>query len=612
MEKNRGILQVSLREERDDRPVSGAAVILTGGAGGSMTAISDARGEVSFEVDTPGISPEMTPAPRVRPYTALDIRIVTPGYLTVTVVGEQIFDTQITAQLIEMERTEDHAGQTERVIIIPEHSLYQTREPVAPPAMDAVTTFAADRTRPVVIPENITVHLGPPGATAQNVTVPFIDYIKNVACSEVYPNWPENALIANIIAQVSLALNRIYTEWYRSQGYSFDITNSTAYDQYFVYERGIFDTVSDLVDGYFTTYLAREGRLEPLFAEYCDGATVTCSGLSQWGTVALARKNYTPLQILQYYYGREVGLRNAEVAEVVPGSYPGELSAGAESDAVATLQNRLNRVAIAFPAIPFVLPVDGVFGSGTSQAVRAFQKVFRLPETGVVDQTTWYRLQYIYTAIKKLAELGSEGEFPQTDAFNGNVLQPGSRGNEVLRLEYYLNFISGKLGSSVVPAAGLTGVYDNAARASVTAFQEYYGLAPTGVVNEATWNAVVATYYSLGGGEKEPVREYPGTLLRRGSRGADVLYVQELLNAVSRVDPAVPQIAEDGIFGPATQRAVIAFQRAYGLDADGIVGPLTWNALTAAYAGAVGDEASAEEASAGKTAPDAGRFPDVG
>ena len=581
MPRQRGFLQIGLHEEMGGAPVVGAAVILTGGSRGSMTAITGADGEVTFEVDTPPMQPSMTPAPKMLPYAVFDIRVVMAGYVTVTVVGEQVFDEQTTVQEIEMQRSADHAGRNERVIIIPEHSLYEDREQEAgKKTITSAAVFAPERTRKPVIPEYITVHLGPPGASAENVTVPFLDYIKSVACSEVYPSWPENALIANIIAQVSLALNRVYTEWYRSQGYPFDITNSTAYDQYYVHERGIFEDISLLADGYFTNYVAKAGQIEPLFAEYCDGATVTCSGLSQWGTVALAKQNYTPDAILKYYYGRGVEIREAEVAETVPGSFPGTLSQGSVSDAVTTLQNRLNRVAIAFPAIPFILPVTGEYGQSTANAVRTFQNIFRLPETGVVDQATWYRLQYIYTAIKKLAELGSEGEFPQTDAFNGNILQIGSRGNEVLRLEYYLNAISASLGGGVVPAPGITGVYDNAARAAVTAFQEYYGLAPTGVVNEATWNAIVQTYYLLGGDDAMPERPYPGVVLRRGSRGENVRYVQERLNAAAEADPSLPRVDEDGIFGPATERAVKAFQQSRGLDPDGLVGPLTWQALT--------------------------------
>ncbi|MBR5264381.1 MAG: peptidoglycan-binding protein, partial [Clostridia bacterium] len=401
---------------------------------------------------------------------------------------------------------------------------------------------------------------------------------------EIYPNWPTNSLIANVIAQVSLALNRLYTEWYPSQGYDFDITSSTAYDQYYVHERGIFEAIDTVVDGYFTNYISVKRRLEPLFAEYCDGATTTCDGMSQWGTVSLARKNYTPLQILQYYYGTDIELRTASVQQTVAESFPGTLSLGAVSEGVLRLQNRLNRVAIAFPSIPFVIPADGRFGDSTALAVRAFQRLFRLAETGQVDRETWYRIQYIYTAVKKLAELGSEGEFPQTDAFPGRPLQSGSRGTEVLRIQRYLEYISRELGADVVPAVEVDGVYGDETAEAVRLFQNYYGLVQTGTVNEATWNAIVTSFYALGGGETDTLRPYPGTPLRRGATGEDVRWLQTMLNAVSTVDLDMPMLTVDGIFGPATEANVRRYQRNYGLAEDGIAGPLTWESLTKEYA----------------------------
>jgi len=339
-----------------------------------------------------------------------------------------------------------------------------------------------------------------------------------------------------------------------------------------------------VVAGYFTNYIAARRRLEPLFAEYCDGANTTCDGMSQWGTVSLARKNYTPLQILQYYYGNEIELRTAQVQEVAPESFPGELEAGDVSEGVLRLQNRLNRIAIAFPAIPFVLPADGRFGEATALAVRGFQRLFRLTETGKVDRETWYRIQYIYTAVKKLAELGSEGEFPQTDTFPGRVLQRGSRGTEVLRIQQYLQYISRELGENVIPTVEIDGVYGDETSAAVQQFQNYYGLVPTGTVNEATWNAIVTSFYALGGGETDTLRPYPGTPLRRGSTGENVRWLQTMLNAVSTVDLDMPMLAVDGIFGPATEANVRRYQRNYGLAEDGIVGPLTWESLTKEYA----------------------------
>ncbi len=579
-------MDIILRDEQGGALLEGATVLMTGGGRGSSTGISNADGFVTFSVPTPSATNSYTPNPRERPYATADLRIILRGYVTVSIVGEQIFANETTRQTVILTRVGGHPGQLERVIIIPEHQLYsgQSGADTLSPSMGAITTAAiTENPRQVVVPETIRVHLGAPGANAENVTVPFIDYIKNVASSEIYPTWPENSLISNIIAQVSLVLNRLYTEWYPSQGYDFDITNSTAYDQYYVHERGIFERIDTVVDGYFTNYIARGNQLEPLFAEYCDGASVTCDGLSQWGTVALARKEYTPLQILQYYFGRDIVIRQAETAEVVPDSFPGALQQGDASPEVLTLQNRLNRIAISFPAIPFVLPADGNYGAATSLAVRAFQRLFRLEETGTVNRETWYRIQYIYTAVKKLAELGSEGEFPQSDTFNGRTLQLGSRGNEVLRIQQYLQYISNELGSDVISAPDIGGVFDSATQEAVRLFQGYYGLVQTGTVNEATWNAIVSTFYALGGGEATPSRPYPGTPLQRGSTGTDVAWVQAMLNTVSTVDLSMPTLAEDGIFGPLTEQNVRQFQSNYGLEVDGIVGPLTWEALTREY-----------------------------
>lgn len=583
MAESRGTLEVTVLTA-DGGILEGATVILTGGSRGSMTEISNGAGFASFSVPTGSAVNSQTPNPRERPYVTVDLRIVIRGYITVSIIGEQIFPNRTTKQTVRMEVLTATPNELEKIIIIPEHKLYTNRADVRIPEEDALPAAVTEVPRKVIVPENIRVHLGPPGANVRTVTVPFIDYIKNVASSEIYPTWPTNSLIANVIAQVSLTLNRLYTEWYPSQGYDFDITSSTAYDQYYVHERGIFETIDTVVDGYFTNYIAVQRRLEPLFAEYCDGATTTCDGMSQWGTVSLARKNYTPLQILQYYYGNEIELRTAQVQEVAPESFPGELETGDHSEGVLRLQNRLNRIAIAFPAIPFVLPADGRYGETTALAVRGFQRLFRLAETGKVDRETWYRIQYIYTAVKKLAELGSEGEFPQTDTFPGRVLQRGSRGTEVLRIQRYLQYISRELGENVISAVEVDGVYGDETSATVQQFQNYYGLVPTGTVNEATWNAIVTSFYALGGGETESLRPYPGTPLRRGSTGDDVRWLQTMLNAVSTVDLDMPMLVVDGIFGPATEANVRRYQRNYGLAEDGVVGPLTWESLAKEYA----------------------------
>lgn len=586
MAENRGTLDVILRDARSGAIIEGANVILTGDGSRVLTRISDGNGFVTFSILTPPTAASLTPRSRERAYATVNLRIVVAGYVTVFIIGEQIFTNQTTNQTVYMGHQADSPGQTERIIVIPEHHLEESRiDPSAPSRRVLSEAVIPDDVRQVVVPETIRVHLGAPGSNAENVTVPFIDYIKNVASSEIYPTWPESSLVANVIAQVSLALNRLYTEWYPSQGYDFDITNSTAYDQYYVHERGVFEQIDTVVDGYFNNYLARKFHVEPLFAEYCDGATTTCDGMSQWGTVTLARKDYTPLRILQYYYGNEVEIRQAEIAVgPQPESFPGVLQQGDASNSVQMLQTRLNRIAINFPAIPFIRRANGTYDASTALAVRAFQRLFRLEETGVVNRETWYRIQYIYTAVKKLAELGSEGEFPQSDTFSGRTLRSGDRGTEVLRIQHYLAFISQQLGSDVLPRPDTNGIFDTNTEQSVRKFQEYYGLIPTGTINEATWNSIVTSYYALGGGQDDNEEiPYPGTPLRRGSTGADVSWLQTMLNQVAATDPSMPTLAVDGIFGAQTEQSVRQFQSNFGLAVDGVVGPVTWEALTREY-----------------------------
>lgn len=293
------------------------------------------------------------------------------------------------------------------------------------------------------IPETITVHLGTPDSPAPNVTLDFPSYIKNVASSEIFPTWPESALRANIYAIISFALNRIYTEWYRSRGYDFDITATTQYDQKFINGREYFQNISYLVDELYNDYVRRQGTVEPLFTAFCNGTTSTCDGLSQWGTVTLANRGYTPYEILQYYYGKDIDIvKNAPVRTAQP-SYPGiPLEFGSAGNDVRSLQIYLNRISRNYPAIPKIPAADGIFDDATQQAVRTFQQVFGLEVTGIVEQSTWYRITSVYTAVKRIAELDSEGVRIEeiTPVFTED-LSIGMQSDEVRMLQYYLAVI---------------------------------------------------------------------------------------------------------------------------------------------------------------------------
>ena len=339
------------------------------------------------------------------------------------------------------------------------------------------------------VPQRITVHLGAPSADAENVTVSFSNYVKNVASSEIYPTWEESALRANILAIVSFALNRVYTDFYRSRGYDFDITSSTAYDQFFVKGRSFFSNVSKLVDELFNSYLRRPGFVEPLAAKFCNGTTVTCEGLSQWGSQNLAQQGYNSTQILRSYYGDVEIVQNAPVRDIVS-SYPGTpLRRGSVGPNVVIVQVELNRISQNYPAIPKISEVDGIFGTRTENALLAFQRIFDLDPDGVVGPATWYALVRLYTAVNSLSELRSQGQRFYTIAWNqGRPIAPGDRGIRVEQLQYMLRVLAAYIPQ--IPTIAADGIYGPATQSAVSAAQGYFGLPQTGTVDLVTWNEI--------------------------------------------------------------------------------------------------------------------------
>ena len=368
------------------------------------------------------------------------------------------------------------------------------------------------------IPERITVHLGPPSSNAANVTVSFSDYVKNVASSEIYPTWDESALRANILAIVSFALNRVYTEFYRSRGYDFDITNSTAYDQFFVNGRSYFENVSQIVDELFNDYLRRPGFVEPLAAKFCNGTTVTCEGLSQWGSQNLAEQGYNSTQILRSYYGNVETVTNAPVRGYTT-SYPGTpLRVGSSGPNVVIIQTELNRISQNYPAIPKIPVIDGIFGSRTEAAVRKFQQVFNLTPDGIVGKATWYALVRLYTAVTRLSELRSQGQqFYAISWSPPGALQPGSTGDKVRQLQYMLSVLSSYIPS--IPPVAVDGIYGSATRAAVLAAQRRFRLPETGTVGAQTWNAIYDQYSGIENTTLRSAETFPQAGLNR-SNGA--------------------------------------------------------------------------------------------
>ena len=398
--------------------------------------------------------------------------------------------------------------------------------------------------------------------------------------------WPEQALRANIHCQISLALNRIYTEWYPSKGYSFNITNSTSYDQYYVHGRTVFDVMVRLTDDIFNTYIRKTGTVNPYYAEYCDGKSVTCPGLKQWGTVTLANQGRNALSILKYYYGNNIEIIRTNNIQSIPQSYPGSpLRQGSTGAAVFTLQRQLNRITKDYPFLG-LLTVDGIFGRKMTETVKKFQRQFNLTADGVVGRSTWYKISYIYVSVKDLAELTSEGETFSGTLPDGSwnlgssVLKQGSTGSEVEQMQFWLSTLAQY--ESSIPSVTVDGVYGSGTAAAVRAFQRRYGLTVDGIVGRTTWTELYDQFRSIQSDNGTP-NAYPGTALREGSSGQNVRLVQFWLKIARTVYTSLANVTVDGKFGSATAAAVRRFQSYFGLTSDGVVGRITWNKLYEVY-----------------------------
>ena len=428
-----------------------------------------------------------------------------------------------------------------------------------------------------VVPKNITVHLGKPSDSASNVTVSFIDYISNVACSEIYPTWPVEALKANIYVIISFTMNRIYNEWYRSKGYSFDITSSSVYDQAFVLNRSIYENINNIVEEIFNNYIVKGNGIEPYFTTYCDGRNTTCNGLSQWGTVSLANNGKNYLEILRYYYGSDINIKyNAEVGDTI--GYPGYVvGLGSAGNPVLAIQRDLKRIRRNYPAIPNITSTLGIYDEETMNAVKKFQEIFSLPITGSVDKATWYKIKYIYTSVKKLSDLYSEGLTRDEATFlYEDELNYGDTGIEVEHIHYFLDAIA--FLDPDIPRLKTNSIYNDNSITMVKAFQKKYGLPVTGVFTYKDWSKLKEVYDKiLKNLNNEYVEDlYPDNFLSIGSSGEDVLKFQRYLLSICRYDHSIPGVRVNGIFDDLTNGSVLKLQRDFGLEENGVVGPILW------------------------------------
>ena len=348
-----------------------------------------------------------------------------------------------------------------------------------------------------VIPNSITVHLGAPDEAARDITIPFTDYISNVAASEIYPTWPRASLEANIYSIISFALNRVYNEWYRSKGYNFDITSSPIYDQAYTLNRSTYENIDDIVNDIFDNYVVKGDQVQPYFTRYCDGRKTTCDGLSQWGTVSLANQGKSALDILKFYYGNDISIKyDAPVGDVEEG-YPGSpVGLGYAGNPVLAIQRDLRRIRKNYPAIPDISGSLGIFDKETEDAVKKFQEIFSLPVTGVVDKGTWYKIKYVYNSVKKLSDLYSEGLSEEEATFlYTDLLKYGDTGIEVSYIHYFLDAIA--FLDPDIPRLPTNSIYNNNTVTIVKAFQEKYGLPVTGEFDYTDWTVLKNAYRTI-------------------------------------------------------------------------------------------------------------------
>ena len=405
---DKGKLQIQVKTKIQSRPIVGAKISISykGAPDSTLEEVeTDRNGQTEvLELPTPPVEYSLTPSEQ-QPYSEYNLRVQAPGYEPVEVSGSELLSGETSIQQVAMEPSEQGPFQD---IVIPDHTLYGNYPEKIPEAeikpMNETGEIVLSR---VVVPEYVVVHDGAPSdSTAQNYYVRYKDSIKNVASSEIYATWPLETIRANVLAIMSFTMNRVYTEWYRNKGYSFTITSSTAFDHKWIFGRNIFESISQVVDELFENYLSRPNVRQPILTQYCDGQRVRCDGwMSQWGSKYLGDQNYSAIEILRNYYGDNMYINSAEEISGIPISWPGyDLDIGSSGIKVRQIQEQLNGISEAYPAIPSVNP-DGIYGEETKEAVREFQSVFGLPETGVVDYPTWYKIQEIYVGVSRIAEL---------------------------------------------------------------------------------------------------------------------------------------------------------------------------------------------------------------
>jgi len=578
-----GNIILRLTKGGEPEPIFNAGVIIGEGEK-EQTLLTDTDGRVDFTYYAPQATLSLNPLSEKRPYSICDIRISASGINDIRIIGCQVFDDVSTILNCEVTTHREGTPVKKQTTRIPVHRLWALN-----PKNNDSGIFWGDistnsksyfkiidmsrKSHLEELPEYIVVHCGKANEEAINKTVSFSEYIKNVASGVLYPTWPEAALQANILALISLAKNRLYTNYYRSLGYGFDIAAEQDGFLRFCEGRMHFEPICRIVGELLNCYIVKNGYKEPLCTKLCDGVRVPLGGLSQWGSVTMAQKGNSRDEILMQYYGDNIQIKMSEPTHKE--IFLESLQKGCISSKVKMIQRILNRVALFYPTIPFIRDAEGSFGSLTEAAVKAYQRFFKLPMNGIIDRLTWDSIVYVNNSINKYAEFTGR----QKVIYDDKVLIYGDMGNEVVKLQHSINSLSRKLGEKCIPKVNINGRFDDRTRNSVTFYQKYKKIPLSGVADKNTRkfiNDECCDFIATGGCTTSEKKKYPGYPVVRGSEGEDVIYIQNAINAIKTLITGKPELVIDGVFGEKTYKALIDIQTIFGLNPDGVVEDNTW------------------------------------
>lgn len=589
-----GNIILKLIKKGGPEPIFNAGVI-AGEGEAAQTLLTDTDGRVDFTYSTPPALLSFNPTTDKRPYSICNIRISAPGINDIKVIGCQVFPKITTILSCEVTPCKEGVPMKKQTIRMPVHRLWALN----PNNIDSGIYWGDFSTKSTgsikasvsnniknklnEIPEFLVVHAGKANEEAINKAIIFSEYIKNIASGMLYPTWPEASLQANILAMITLAKNRLYTNFYRSQGYDFDIAAEQNGFMRFFEGRMLFEPICRITDELLNCYIVKNENDEPLCTKFCDGIRVPYGGLSQWGSNAMALKGDSRDDILRHYYDEDIQIKVCETT--ASDSFSEEIQKGSVNPRVKIIQQKLNRIALRYPSIPLIRDAEGSFGAYTESAVKAYQRLFKLPVNGILDSLTWNSIIFVCNTINKYTE--KLKNYAKNYAFESlKVLVYGDTGNDVLKLQHTINSLSRKLGGRCIIPVCINGNFDDKTRESITAFQKLKKIPLSGVADKNTRRLLLeecGDFLTANCSAVSPKKEYPGLPVAMGSEGENVIYIQNAVNAVKALITGESELIVDGLFDEKTQKSLSDIQTLFGLTSDGVVEENTWNALSNEY-----------------------------